>query len=137
MNKTPPIVKERPRKFRKSMFSNISEPECFVCDKIVLELFDTADSSQGSRAGLYEETTPVNGRKSWTSDNNAIWWMSSLGKWVIGPASNIGENNGALFSDDPFDPDSDCPQQVSKWEVWTGTEFISSTGVSFECYTGN
>ena len=89
-------------------------------------------------AGLYEETTPVNGRKAWISDHgNAIWWISSFGRWVIGAVSDIGENLGGLFSDDPFDPDSDCPQQVSKWEVWSGTEFISSTGVSFECYTGN
>ena len=85
---------------------------------------------------MYEETTPVNGRKAWTSDDNAIWWMSNFGEWVIGPASHIGEDFGGLFSNDPFDPDSDCPQQVSKWEVWTGTEWISSTGVSFECYTG-
>ena len=116
--------------------SNISEPECFNCDKIVLKLFDSAFSSQGSRAGLYEETNPVNGKQTWISDNgNAIWWISSSGKWVIGTASAIGSNVGGLFSDDPSNPDSSCPQKVKKWKVWNGDAFIQvdSKEVSFGC----
>ena len=81
----------------------------------------------------------MNGKIAWISANgNAIWWTtSSGGEWVIGTASKIGENIGGLFSDDPFSPDSDCLQEVSKWNVYNGNEFISSTNVSFECFTGN
>ena len=80
----------------------------------------------------------MNGKRAWISTNgNAIWWIASSGRWVIGTESAIGANLGGLFSDDPFDPDSDCPQQVSKWNVWTGTELVSSTSVLFECFKGN
>ena len=113
--------------------------ECFTCDKINIKLLNTAASYQGSRSGLYEETTPVNGKQSWTSVNgNAIWWSASVGEWVIGSASGIGGNIGGLFSNDPSDPDSNCPHQVSKWNVWNGNakDFVevASSDVSFECY---
>ena len=100
---------------------------------------NTAASYQGSRSGLYEETTPVNGKQSWTSVNgNAIWRSASIAEWVIGTASGIGGNIGGLFSNDPSDPDSNCPQQVSKWNVYNGNakDFVevASSDVSFECY---
>ena len=97
---------------------------------------NTAASHQGSRSGSYEESTSVNGKQAWISANgNAIWWISSSGKWVIGQASAIGSNVGGLFSDDPSNPDSGCPQNVTKWKVWNGDAFIQvdSKEVSFGC----
>ena len=40
-----------------------------------------------------------------------------------------------LFSNDPSNPDSNCPQQVSKWIVYNGNEFVGvdSSDVSFGC----
>ena len=110
--------------------------KCFGCDKVNLFLSDTAAANQGSRSGSYEESTSVNGKQAWISANgNAIWWISSSGKWVIGQASAIGSNVGGLFSDDPSNPDSGCPQNVTKWKVWNGNAFIQvdSKEVSFGC----
>ena len=110
--------------------------ECFDCNKINLTLSSTAASSQGSRSGSYLETAPVNEKQAWISDSgNAIWWISSSGRWVIGSASGIGGNSGGLFSNDPSNPDSECPQQVSKWNVWNGNGFtgVDSTEVLFAC----
>ena len=79
----------------------------------------------------------MNGKRVWISTNgNAIWWIASSGRWVIGPESAIGANLGGLFSDDPFDPDSECPQHVSKWIVWNSNDkvWVTSSDVSFTCY---
>ena len=110
--------------------------ECFNCDKIDLKLSNTAASHQGSRSGSYQESTLVNGKQSWISNSgNAIWWISSSGQWAIGSASGIGGTIGGLFSNDPSNPDSECPQQVSKWNVWNGNGFtgVDSTEVLFTC----
>ena len=96
-------------------------------------MFNEAEQYQGSRAGTYEVTTPVNGKHAWISTSgNAIWHSGS--QWIFGSASDIGSGYAGISAND----DADCPQDVSSWNVWGGIDVgsveVPSSDVSFECY---
>ena len=47
--------------------------------------------------GIYQKSSTINGRESWISEFNAIWY-SPYGYWMIGPLNYIGTDYGGIFS---------------------------------------
>ena len=54
------------------------------CDKVSVRLTNGALIAQSSRQGIYEKSELVNGKTSWTSDTQAIWYASVPKVWCIG-----------------------------------------------------
>ena len=96
-------------------------------------MFNDAKLGQGSREGIYEETTLVNGNPAWVSTTgNAIW--KSGNRWYFGATSWIGSTTswiGSALYDNP-----ECPDQASSWRVYKSGEWVdaASGDVLFECY---
>ena len=99
-------------------------------------MFNDAASSQGGRAGTYEQTTPMNGRPAWISTNGwyGIWWVPYYSGWIIGSASSIGGNSGGVFPGSSGG-DYDCPQSIVTWKYWDGSGFVEAAAgdVVLEC----
>ena len=96
-------------------------------------MFNDAKLGQGSREGMYEETTLVNGNPAWVSTTgNAIW--KSGNRWYFGPTSGIGSTSSWIAS--AFDDNPECPDQASSWRVYKSGEWVdaASGDVSFDCY---
>ena len=52
--------------------------------------------AQWIRKGIYHKSSTINGRETWTSEFNAIWYAPEY--WMIGPLNNIGTNIGGMYS---------------------------------------
>jgi len=50
--------------------------------------------TQSSRQGIYKKSSRlVDGKPSWTSDSQAIWYVSEFNFWCIGALDAIGKSN--------------------------------------------
>ena len=45
---------------------------------------------QESRQGIYTAYHTINGKTSWKSDVNAIWYVQAFNDWAIGNIEDIG-----------------------------------------------
>ena len=96
-------------------------------------MFNDAKLGQGSREGIYEETTRVNGHPAWESTTGKAIWKSG-NRWYFGPTSGIGGTSAGIASG--FDDNPDCPDQASSWRVYKSGEWVDASpgDVLFECY---
>ena len=53
-------------------------------------------------AGDYQISETVNGKPSWKSGENAIWYLSVLNIWMIGYRNKLGENDGEFFAQNNY-----------------------------------
>ena len=81
-------------------------------------LKNNALESQNSRQGIFKPSSTVNGRPSWTSASQAIWYMQNNNKkWHIGALDKIGTTTAGILSevvDELVDP-----QNVLSWQYWS------------------
>ena len=54
------------------------------CDKVFVRLTNGALKAQSSREGMYEKSELINGKTSWISDSQAIWYAPGPKVWCIG-----------------------------------------------------
>jgi len=66
-----------------------SESGC-QCSKISVTLTNGAWQAQSSRQGTYGRSALVNGKPSWTTDSQAIWYVPESKFWCIGALTAIG-----------------------------------------------
>ena len=96
---------------------------CGYCETITITLENNALAAQGSREGIYHNSSLVNGKPSWTSTSQAIWYDQEFDDWTIGSLGNIGTSTGGMYGDFanacPFDMAS---EEWDYWynDVWTG-----------------
>ena len=73
--------------------------------------------------GTYEQSSLVNGKLSWKSTTNAIWYSHDRKMWCIGSWSNIGTTRVAIHSYVYFGGFGyECPLQVPK-DMWMYVNF--------------
>ena len=93
-------------------------------------------AEQSIRQGTYQLSEEINGKPSWKSATQAIWYYPDFKDWAIGSLSDIGTNFRGITSVD-YNVENDCPQEVpkDKWKYWDGSEWqaASSNDVSFQC----
>ena len=63
-------------------------------------LRNKALETQDERAGIYTEYQMVNGKMSWKSGDNAIWFIPKLNSWGIGSKRHIGSDVWGIGSSD-------------------------------------
>ena len=86
-----------------------SEHCCSTCERITISLDYAAAIYQGSFSGTYIKSSMVNGKESWTSSNNGIWF--ALEYWIISDLDYIGTDWAGIYSNFgnrcPFDLSSE------------------------------
>ena len=103
------------------------------CPYLIVSLANEALAHQFNRQGTYQLSEEINGKPSWKSGTEAIWYYPDFKEWAIGPLSDIGTSNRGISS--KYDGEYDCPQQVPEWSYWDGTEWqnAGSNDVSLQC----
>ena len=110
---------------------------CGPCAAIIVTLDNNALVAQGSREGIYHNSSIVNGKASWTSTSQAIWYVQEFAKWAIGPIESIGTKNRGISSDRvTFQYPFDLPSE--KWNYlynngWTSAE---ANEIKVDCLKG-
>ena len=94
-----------------------------------------AKAKQRDKQGTYELSEAINGKSSWKSATQAIWYYPEYKDWGIGALSDIGTHDRGITS--IGDGKYDCPQQVPKdhWKYFDGSEWqqARSYDASFQC----
>ena len=119
------------------------------CGSISVKLKNNAATLQGARQGTFQSSSPVNGRPSWTSESQAIWYLPSYKEWAIGNLYNIGEAIRGITSQGKEikqthgttwgNSEAYDPQDVLSWQYWNGDEFVSpdeKNDIIVECIEG-
>ena len=97
-------------------------------------------SIQDSRVGLYKKGGIVNGKRSWTTDSQAIWFVPQFLVWAIGPLEDIGGTQLVAITsyNDKDQSLFDVPND--RWQYWD-SEFkdIKDGDITIKCVdtTGN
>ena len=108
------------------------------CPILKLILRNDVLSKQGGRQGYYHYNGIVNERDSWTSADQAIWFIPEFKAWGIGPLNGIGKNGIWITSNNNkneglFNVPSNKWQYVDngKWKD------MKSGDISIKCVKGN
>ena len=88
-----------------------SEYCCSTCETINISLKNAAATAHGSFSGTYIKSSMVNGKESWISSRNGIWFTPEY--WIISHLDYIGTNMASIYSN--FG--NRCPYDLSS-EHW-------------------
>ena len=110
---------------------------CDDCQTIILELKNGALEKQSGMQGLYQASDCYNGRKSWTSSLNSIWYVPEYQEWYFGPLDGIGLGIISIG----HQGDLNCPYNVTNdnWQYWDGRFWIlpeDVNDISIRCFQG-
>ena len=110
------------------------------CPTLELILRNDVLSKQGGRQGYYHYNGLVNGRHSWKSADQAIWYIPEVKSWGIGPLKIIGES-GFWITSSSYKDESLFSVPSDKWQYadiennkWID---IKSGDISIICVKGN
>ena len=110
---------------------------CSHCGSIYVTLVNDALLAQGSRKGPYHNSSEVNGKASWISNSQAIWYDQTYNDWKVGPLDAIGTSTAGIRSDSVLG----CPFNMAseKWDYWYNSAWTSAgpDEIKFECLNGN
>ena len=89
---------------------------------------------QGNWQGIYQISDPINGKQSWISGSNAIWYWQ--GDWLIGSLEDIGTMVGSMSL---FDDHGGLDNENNVWTYWTGYGWFNAGAneVSIDCTSKN
>ena len=90
---------------------------------VIVTLKNGALASQGSMQGIYQISDRINGKPSWTSVSNAIWYSLNFG-WLIGTQDNIGGDICRIYGADDYGGLDDTNNQ---WNYYDGSNWVSAT----------
>ena len=65
--------------------------------------FKDARNSCAKYSGIYELSTSINGKPSYESGLNTIWYKQNTRQWVIGTISNMRSGAGEMVTKDQFE----------------------------------
>ncbi len=90
-------------------------------------LKNDAQTNQGSREGIYEADQIVNGKRSWKSTANALWFVPMFNCWGIGVLDDIGGQNLGIRSSNGTGDNSPYDVPISDWLYLNGSEYKRPT----------
>ena len=64
------------------------------------------------KQGTYDLSSLINGKLSWTSESQAIWFIPQWNQWAIGSIDSLGTNTSGIRSTQY----SNDPQNVVSWD---------------------
>ena len=99
------------------------------CQSVQFKFSGGALAKQGLKKGVYVKADKENGKLSWTTGRNALWWRTK-GLWVVGPKESIGSDKYGLRArrDLPY------PSLSNQWEYFDGKKWVKSKNeISVKC----
>ena len=108
------------------------------CPYLIVSLANEALAQQSNKKGIYQLFEEINGKPSWKSGTQAIWYYPDFNQWMIGPLSSIGTSNRGITSTGNM---HDCPLQVpkDKWKYYIKDgdgerwQYANSNDIIIEC----
>ena len=98
----------------------------------------SASAASRSPPGEYEISGTINGRPSWISNDQAIWWLPQYSEWAIGTelGSDIRGVTGVSSDNNDFAWPND---HKYTWKYWNGTAWTpAANDIKVQCKaTGN
>ena len=86
---------------------------------------------------MYEKSKIVNGKQSWLSNDQVIWWISEYSAWVIGDLTSLGTDIKGITGVTDFKSKFGLPSDPkNSWKYWNGTSFVTITDendINVEC----
>ena len=92
-------------------------------------------SHQGSIQGIYQISDPINGKQSWTSGSNAIWY--GQGQWHIGSLDAIGTSLCGIYARDNYGGLDDDNNEWLYFNPDNGWTWAGVIDVSIDCTSKN
>ena len=105
------------------------------CSTVIVTLKNYVLSEQGNLKGIYQISDPINGKQSWISGLNAIWYQQ--GNWQIGIPDEIGVSVGGIHASDDYGGLDDNNNEWSYWNTDTGWTGAGAIEVSIDCTSKN
>ena len=91
--------------------------------------------------GIYQRAGKVDGKTSWISSSNTLWFDALSGDWMIGLLNNLGAILYTILYTKGAQGRSSCPYTVPNdaWMYWNDGSWIiaDANDVSIECLKGN
>ena len=97
---------------------------CGLCETITITMENNAKVAEGIIGGIYHNSSIVNGKPSWTSTYEAIWYHQPSNSWNIGSLYYIGTITVGIYSSHG----SQCPFHLSSemWNYWVGNGWTNA-----------
>ena len=96
-----------------------------------MDLKNIALNSQGKTQGTYQKSANVNGKPSWVSNNQAIWWIPKYSEWGIGELSSIGNEIRRITGVTDDNKNFGLPNDPKyTWKYWNGQSFITPPNIN-------
>ena len=94
-------------------------------------------SRHTSKQGIYQIDEIVNGKRSWISATNAIWFIPEINDWAIGYLENIGATLCGIHStgDQEDKSPSDIPNDRWKYLIDSEWKDAPSGDIIINCAT--
>ena len=85
---------------------------------------------------MYHISDPIDGKPSWTSVSNAIWYKLEYDAWALTPLEAIGGSNADIYANDFYGGLDDTNNQ---WYYWDGSNWIpaSANDIFINCTSKN
>ena len=106
------------------------------CQTVIVKVRNGVLNEGISKEGPYRLSTEVNGKESWTTSSNAIWYDPDLKDWLIGNLDDIGMRSRYITS--RFVYDLEQPYDVEYWNYYHSGGWVtngSATDVIVKCET--
>ena len=107
------------------------------CETLRVDLKNIALNTQGKTQGTYQKSAYVNGKPSWVSNNQAIWWISEYNEWAIGDLTSLGTDIRGITAVTDNKTKSGLPENPTHtWKYWNGASFVTvpdANDISVEC----
>ena len=109
---------------------------CGHCETMTVALDNNARAAQGNLEGIYYNSSIVNGKPSWTSTSQAIWYDQNYDNWKISSLDDIGSSKAGIKSDNGFGCPFDLPSKMWNYfdSVWTT---MGTNEMNISCLNGN
>ena len=82
------------------------------CPSLRVILKNNVLASHILKPGTYNLSSTINGKPSWTSESQAIWFIPQWNQWAIGPIDSLGTTTRGIRSSQY----SKDPQNVVSWD---------------------
>ena len=108
----------------------------YQCQTVIVSLKNEVLASQGIRQGTFElSSARVNGKPSWISDTQAIWWISQYNEWGVGDLGAIGGSIRGLTAVAENKDFKSLTDEKYVWKYWNKNSFVlpGANDISVQC----
>ena len=111
------------------------------CQSLRVILKNNVLASHILKPGTYNLSSTINGKPSWTSESQAIWFIPQWNQWAIGPIDSLGTTTRGIRGRIHSSQYGKDPQNVVSWDYsdmysrwWSANDDIIVECISIGMY---